>query len=152
MARIEASVVIGRPIEEVFAFVTDIEKLPRWAAELVEAKVTSQGPVGVGTTWSGVVQFLGRRMENTHQITEFEPNRKFGSETIASPVPLKGEFTFEAVVGGTKVTMVAEVEPGSFFQPAEPVFGRLVQEQYESNLANLKEILEAEPHGDNKLP
>lgn len=30
MIRMEHSVVINRPIEEVFAFVTDIEKMSRW--------------------------------------------------------------------------------------------------------------------------
>ena len=43
MTKLEQSVVINRPTEEVFAFVTDIEKLPQWMSELVEAKQTSEG-------------------------------------------------------------------------------------------------------------
>ena len=68
MIKIETSIVINRSIEEVFAFVTDVEKMPQRSAELLEAKKTSEGPVGVGTTFSAVAKFLGRRMENDHNV------------------------------------------------------------------------------------
>lgn len=143
MIRIEHSVVINRPIEEVFAFVTDIDKMSQWALELREAKKTSEGPVGVGTTFSGVVQLLGRRMENNHEVTEYEPNRKYSFKTTSGPVPMEAESTFESVAGGTRVTILAEAEPGGFFKLAEPIFARTAQRQYETNLATLKDLLEA---------
>jgi hypothetical protein len=40
--------------------VTDIEKMSQWMSELVEAKQTSEGPVGVGTTINAVANVLGR--------------------------------------------------------------------------------------------
>ena len=79
MTKLEASVVINRPTEEVFAFVTDIEKLPQWMSELVEAKQTSEGPMGVGTTMSAVASPLGRRAESTQEVTEYEPPAKIGT-------------------------------------------------------------------------
>ena len=144
MVKIEQSVVIDRPIEEVFAFVTDIEKFSQWSAELVEARKTSEGPVGVGTTFSGVVQLLGRRMHNTHEVTEYEPNRKLSFRTITSPVPMEAEVRFESIDNHTTVTTVAEVQPGGFFRLAAPIFRRMVNRQYETNLANLKDLLEAQ--------
>jgi uncharacterized protein YndB with AHSA1/START domain len=44
MTKLESSVVINRPPEEVFAFVTDFENSTQWMAELVEGKKTSEGP------------------------------------------------------------------------------------------------------------
>ena len=144
MVRIGHSVVINRPIEEVFAFVSDLDKFSQWALEIVEVKKTSKGPVGVGTTFSGVVQLLGRRIENTHEVTKYEPNKKLAFKTTSGPVSLEAETIFESVGGGTKVTIVAEAEPGGFFRLAEPIFARVARRQYETNLATLKDLLEVQ--------
>lgn len=100
--------------------------------------------MGVGTTFSGVVQLLGRRMESAHEVTEYEPNSKLAFKVTSGPVPMKAETSFESVARGTKVTIHAEVEPGGFFRLAEPIFARTAQRQYETNLATLKDLLEAQ--------
>jgi len=50
--------VIGRPVEEVFAYVMDVSNWPKWNTYLLEVAKTSKGPLGVGTTFRGVSQFL----------------------------------------------------------------------------------------------
>ena len=144
MVRIEASVVINRPIEEVFAFVSDFEKSPQWMAELVESKQTSEGPVGVGTTLSGVATPLGRRAESTQEVVEYELNRKYAIKSTSGPVTSKDNYTFESVAGGTKVTRVAEAETSGFFRLAEPLAVRMMRRQFKTNFANLKDLLEAQ--------
>ncbi len=144
MTKLEQSVVINRPTEEVFAFVADIEKMSQWMSELVEAKQTSEGPVGVGTTYMAVATPLGRRAESTQDVVEYEPNSKFAIKSTSGPVASKDEFTFESVAGGTKVTRVTEAELGGFFKLAEPLVARMLKRQFETNFANLKDILEAQ--------
>ena len=46
MPKIEMSIVINRPVEEVFAFLSDFENNPKWQATSVEARKISEGPVG----------------------------------------------------------------------------------------------------------
>jgi uncharacterized protein YndB with AHSA1/START domain len=142
MARMEASVVINRPIDEVFAYVMDAGNWTEWAG-LPEAERTSEGPVGVGTTLRGVSQFLGRRGEWTSEVTEYEPNRKMEQKIIWGPMSIQQSVTCEPVEGGTRFTMVSKGETGGIFKLAEPVVNRMMQRQLESNLANLKDILEA---------
>lgn len=144
MATIEASVVINRPIEEVFAFVTDFKKMPLWMSDLVEAKQTSDSPVGVGTTASAVANPLGRRIENTQEVTEYEPNRKFAFKSTSGPVASKDNYTFDSVAGGTKITRMAEAEMTGFFRLAKPLATRMLNRQFETNFANLKDLLEAQ--------
>jgi len=147
MIKIETSIVINCSIEEVFAFVTDVEKMPQWSAELLEVKKTSEGPVGVGTTFSAVAKFLGRRMENDHEVSEYEPNSKFAFMPTSGPVQMEAKYTFESVAGGTKVSVVAEAETGGFFKLAEPILARMGKRQYETNFANLKDLLEIQAEG-----
>ena len=144
MMNIEQSTVITRPSEAVFAFVTDVEKLSQWMSELVEAKQSSDGPMGVGTTISAVAKPLGRRVESTLEVVEYEPNRRFVLKSTSGPVANEDTFTFEPVKGGTEVTRKTEGEMGGFFKLAEPLVDRMLRRQFETNLANLKDLLEAQ--------
>ena len=51
MIRIETSIVINRPVKEVFAFLSNFENWPKWSPGLLENKKTSDGPISRGTTW-----------------------------------------------------------------------------------------------------
>ena len=143
MARMEASVVISRPVDEVFAYMTDVRNWPQWNSAMLEGEPTSEGPVGVGTTGRGVSQFLGRRVEWASEVTEYEPNRKVELKITMGPTSMEQSLTFEPVEGATRFTLVGEGETGGFFKLAEPVVNRMSRRQMEGSLANLKDILEA---------
>ena len=147
MVRVEGTVVINRPIEEVFAFLANPDKSSQWQGMVLEAKQTSEGPVGVGTTGQVVSQFLGKRMESSWEVTEYELNRKATLKTTSGPVPYEQSATLESVDDGTKVTLVAEYEVGGFFKLAEPIIARMAQRQAEADNANLKDIMEAQGEG-----
>ncbi len=144
MARAEASVEINRPIAEVFAFATDLPKMPEWSGEVIESRLTSEGPLGAGSTFTGVGRFLGRRIEVENEVTAFEPNARVVFKTISGPVKSENSFTFESLEGGTRVTEAIDLEAGGFFRVAEPLLARMIRRQFETNLANLKDLLEAE--------
>ena len=74
MKRIETSVVIQMPIDQVFAYVIEPANLPEWAPGYVEARSTSEGPIQIGSTSTRITNFSGRESESQHVVTEFEPN------------------------------------------------------------------------------
>ena len=150
MAKIEESVVIRQPVEEVFRYVTKYERHPEWRSETLEARGTSDGPTEVGSTGWEVSQFLGRRIEATSVITQFEPNNKLMCETTSEPFTIKGGHTVEPVDGETRYTFVAEGEPGGFFKLAEPILTRIGTRHVSTNLRNLKDLLEAGADAENK--
>ena len=141
MIRIQASVTMNRPLEEVFRFMTNHQNALQWQSGLLEARVTND-VVGVGKTWVDVVQFLGRRLEIASELTEFEPLRTVGFKSTSGPIPLEGRYAFEPDGAGTKVTFTMQGEVGGFFKLAEPIVTRSTQRQWETNLANLKDLLE----------
>ena len=143
MAKIEISLVINRPVEEVFAFVSNAENLPRWRATTLEVTKTSPGPVGVGSAFKGRFSFLGRQFDGNFEITAHEPNRIYAGKILAGPFPLETRYTLEPIDSGTKLIFVAVGEPGGFFKLAEPLVVNLAKRQYEADLHNLKELMEA---------
>jgi hypothetical protein len=126
--------------------VTDPEKIAQWQSDAVESKQTSEGPIGVGATMRDVRQLMGRRMESDVEVIAYEPNKTFNIKNTSGPVQFEIRHIFESVDGGTKVTLVAEAEPGGFFKLAEPMVARSTQKQFDSNFADfadLKKLLEA---------
>ncbi|UCG25589.1 MAG: SRPBCC family protein [Chloroflexota bacterium] len=143
MSKIETSVIIDRPVEEVFAYIVDPKNTPEWAGPVIEARQTSEGAVGLGTTSSRITQFLGRTMEATYEITEFEPYEYYADRTTSGPVPINARMSLNPVIGGTELTIEGEIESAGFFKLAEPVLARMAKRQVATDAQTLKEILEA---------
>ncbi len=140
--KIETSIVINRSIEEVFAVLSNVENNPKWSAVFLEAKKTSEGPVGVGTTWRIVGRAFGQGIEGEVEVTEYEPNRKWAQKQ-SRPIPAKIWQTYEPVEGGTRVSVTLEAEPGGFFKLAEPLLKTLMKRGIATDLANVKDLMEA---------
>lgn len=64
MAGFELNIVINRPIEEVFGFLTNLENDVKWWREWVDVKKTSEGPVGIDTRVSLSGELFDRRIAN----------------------------------------------------------------------------------------
>lgn len=143
MAKFDVSTTIKRPVEDVFAALSNVENSPKWSSAALEAEQTSPGPIGVGTTARVVGKFLGRRIESESVVTEFEPNRKYTWESKSGPFPFNGSTTVDQIEGGTRVNTTVEVEPGGFFKLAEPLLMSMAKRQFQSDLENLKDLMEA---------
>lgn len=143
MTAIETSILINRPVEEVFAFAADTEKIALWAGAVTEAKQTSEGPVGVGTTSNRVWHLLGRRLEASNVVTEYQPNSRYSAKATSGPVPIEEHLSFEAVQGGTRVTLAVDAEAAGFFKLAAPILTRIISRQVENDVETLKDLLEA---------
>ena len=138
----EGSITINRPVEEVFAFVTDIANLGQWNEQVAQIEQTSEGPVGLGTTYRGSYGILGRSIDWTSEISEYEPNRKVVQKLSMGPTVMTMGWQLEPVEGGTRFTMSAEGDMGGLAKLAGPLFDRTMKKQMEGNLAGLKAVLE----------
>ena len=144
MAKFELNLVINRPIEEVFGFISNAEKLPLWRASALEVKRTSSEPPVVGSIFKARFSFLGRPFDGDLEIIAHEPHGKYGTKMVGGPFPLEARYALEPTANGTQITMVVEGTPGGFFKLAEPLVVSLAKRSYEADLNNLKEMLEAQ--------
>lgn len=69
MATFENVVIITRPIEDVFALLSDLENIPRWNYAIIETRKVSEGPIGVVATYHQVRSVPSR--EERLQITTY---------------------------------------------------------------------------------
>lgn len=136
MPRGQVSVLINRPVEEVFAFTTSLENNMRWVSAAIDSGQTSEGPARVGTSGWLVLKFLGWTIESTLEITELEWNKKATVKSTSGTVPYEATWTYEPVEGGTEFTFALEIAGGLF-----GIFG-LYKRRMQSDLTVLKELVE----------
>ena len=142
MTKVEKSIVVNQPIEKVFAYITNPRNNPKWQPDILDSQVSPDEPTHVGTRVTDVRTLLGRRLELTTEVVEFEPNRLLHVKSTSGPIPFRGYITFEPVNGGTKVNILAEAEPTGFFKLAERMFSSTWRKGLEDSLNKLKEQLE----------
>jgi uncharacterized protein YndB with AHSA1/START domain len=145
--RVEESVEINRPVEEVFSYTSNPVNFPEWAATVVEVRqeeVSRRGSLREGERFTLVQQALGRRFEAPFEVIDYEPNRRYVHRgTDGHPVPVTMIFTYEPLSSdGTRFTPRIEVEPGGFFELVGPVLERVIRRQMRTNLETLKALLE----------
>ena len=106
--RFEATVVIDRPIEEVFAFLADGENDPKFSPRVLEIAKTTDGPPGVGTVYASTVKDAGMKTKREFKLTQFEPPTRIRwaetSENLVTAADLATEGT------GTRVTIYNVLE------------------------------------------
>ena len=144
MAKFEVNLVINRPIEEVFAFISNPENLPLWRTSALQVTKISPEPLGVGSVFRSRYSFLGRSFEATFEITALEPHARYAGRIVEGPFPLETRYTLEPFGSDTRVTLTAEGAPGGFFKLAEPLVVSMAKRSFESDMHNLKEMLEAQ--------
>jgi hypothetical protein len=106
------SVVIDRPIEEVFEFLANGTNDPKFSPRVQEMAKTTDGPVGVGTVYASTVKDAGVKTKREFELTAFEPPRKIRWKEVSKnlvSVP-DGGYDLAPANGGTEVTFFNEFE------------------------------------------
>jgi len=144
MARIEQSVEIKRPVDKVFAYTTDAESWPKWQSSMTEAGQTSQGQIGVGTTFKGINRWMGLRVKWVAKVTEYEPNKRWSKNITYWSTIIEDHLIFDPLKGGTKFALVYDIKVGGFLKLFSWMAARSMRKQMKVSLNNLKSILEAQ--------
>jgi len=144
MINVQESIVINRPVDEVFAFVANFENHPKWESNFQKVKLLTSTPSGVGAQYQCDMKLPGQTATSKFEITEYQVNKKIVFEgEPAGPAKPDGSFLFEAVPGGTKITLVPQPKFRGFFKLLEPMMAGYVRKQNQDHLKKLKSILEA---------
>ena len=144
MIHIEVRVDIDRPAAEVFEYLEEVENNPRWLSGMRSSRWTSQPPVGVGSTYAQVSQFLGRQIDTSFEVIRHEPGRLI---TIESREGSSFPITVTRIVepdgdGRARVTELVDADARGFYTLATPLLKRLVERTIRRDYGTLKQLLE----------
>jgi ribosome-associated toxin RatA of RatAB toxin-antitoxin module len=142
MIRIERTILIQRPVADVYAFVTDMHSVRSWLP-VSDIRPVSGGPMRVGATFAQTAEFMGRKFYSTIEVTQYEPLRIFAFKMIEGPFPLTNTMTFApSGENATNLTLVGEAKPGNALKFLGPLVTPVVKKQLETQCSQLKKVLE----------
>jgi hypothetical protein len=142
MAKMESTVLIGRPAPEVFAFFLALDEHAPKIDPGTSVTRTPSGPVGPGTTFRFRQQNQGKARESVTRYTAIEPNRKIEFEAEIGPMRPLCDLTFEQTSSGTRVTFRGDSHPRGLFKLLSPVFNRRGQQVWSQRLDRIKTVIE----------
>lgn len=145
MPRVEEEIVIDRPPEDVFAFVTTPENDREWVSTTVERQREKEGPIGVGSRIRAVDKFLGRRIESTLEVTEHEPNTR-SAIRLEGPISARGTYLLQPEGGRTRFRWIMDADAGLgglyLGRITDPLVTFVFRRRVRSDLRRLKDALE----------
>jgi len=134
--------VIKRPIEDVFAFTSNLENSPLWGRTKETVK-DSDGQTSVGTVFREEAKIMGRMVKHKSEVTIFGPPTEFSyTNRFENGTTERARITFAAVEGGTRMNPAAELEIGGIPQILAPFFSLLMERRMRSLLEKHKAALE----------
>lgn len=142
MGTFQNTVMITRPVQEVFAFLADFENIPAWNYAIEQTTKTSPGPAGAGATYRQT-RTLPRRSQEDFEVTVFEPPSRLAIEGQFGPFHATTSYLLEPAASGTRLTNTIELEPSSaLLRLISPLAVPKVKEAVARNLNSLKQLLE----------
>jgi len=144
----EVTTIVNAPVKRVFDFVSDIPNYANWvppdSSYFIESKVTSAGPVGLGTTYEDKLT-LGKSFG---KVVEYRPFEKLVFEQKWYPqshvFDARIEYHFEPLNGDTKISRVNDITPVEWAMPLKPQLTEMSREESRRSCEALKKTLEHE--------
>lgn len=138
---LEHSVVIDRPVNDVFDFVADQRNEAKWHTDVLEARPESRLEPGSRVTW--LIKFMGEE-EYTAEVTGFDEGRMIQLTGREGPLKPTLTHTFAPVDGGTRYTRHVQIPAKGLFRVVGPIMKATgASDKRNAGFAqNLKQLLE----------
>jgi uncharacterized protein YndB with AHSA1/START domain len=106
---LEAKVTIPRKPEIVWAYLTDVSKLPSWVEDLFDAEIVGREELGVGTRVDVARRVKGKRSDATIEVTAFRAPKLLAIETRLRGMLILDRALLEDSSGGTEMRVLTEI-------------------------------------------
>jgi uncharacterized protein YndB with AHSA1/START domain len=138
----DRTIVINKPIADVFAFVADGEKAQQWRSGVLE--ISRKSGDGQNAVYRQVVKGPGgRKIDADYKITDYKPPTHLAFQAIAGPVRPVGSYDLTDVDGKTSLTFRLSAEIGGW---KKLLMGSQVQKTMDAEMSaldKLKSVLES---------
>jgi carbon monoxide dehydrogenase subunit G len=111
VASFSHSVEIPRPPAEVFPWLLEEDKVPRWTGHLERYERVDGGPLGQGSKVRQVLDVSGRTIDVTLEITGYQPPSGAQTRFSTNGIDVVSSYALEAAGAGTRLTQSIEAKP-----------------------------------------
>jgi uncharacterized membrane protein len=142
MIKVEVEQFISRPPQEVLDYIANFENGPAWQSGITSARLITPPPLAVGSRYQQDARFMGRPIQTTFEVVEYQPGRMVKIDTVSGSFPITITRAVRAEGEGCVVSAIVEGEAGGFFKLAEPLLRRQGKGSVEADYQALRSLLE----------
>jgi len=107
MVQVTHSVIFHSSSATLFAALTDFQNAPKWQPAVIEERALTDGPLQVGVKTYQKRLFMGKPVESTCEIIEFEQDRKM---VCSREGEVRTSYLLEPIEDGTKLTFSIDLQ------------------------------------------
>jgi uncharacterized membrane protein len=149
MALVTRSIEVEAPVEMIWQWLTDPERVLEWNTQFLRYSIIESAPEHVGTHYVTVEKFRGTTLRNDCTVTDWQENKIFGFRGESAEFSKDGAYTIERRGNTCLVTLAMELTPkGGVIKKAASKL--LIEKPYEVEvvgiLEDLKSAIEAAYH------
>jgi uncharacterized protein YndB with AHSA1/START domain len=142
VASFSHTVEISRPPAEVFPWLLEEDKVPRWTGHLETYKRLDDGALGRGSRMRQVLDVSGRRIDVELEVTRFEPPRGAETRFSTNGIDLVNHYALEPTAGGTRLTQSIDARPTSLSaRMIVPIVQPRLEQKLSEDLERLRHTL-----------
>ena len=143
--RCESTVTVERPPEQVFPWLLDADKVPRWTSGLEVYEPLEPGPLRVGSRIRQELSISGHSLSFELEITRLDPPHAAVLRFEGSGFRATNEYAVTAAGSAANVTWVISGDTTSFkAKLIAPMVQAQLQTKLDTDLAQLRALLEGE--------
>jgi carbon monoxide dehydrogenase subunit G len=113
VASFSHSVEIPRPPAEVFPWLLDADKVPRWTSHLERYERVGDGALARGSRVRQVLDVSGRRIDVELEITRYEPPHGAETRFSTNGIDVVSGYALATAGAGTRLTQTLEAKARS---------------------------------------
>lgn len=134
MAVLETSVKVNKSVEQVWAFITNLDNQKKLSTYITGIEVSE--PLKAGTKYKIETTSMGMKNITTNEVVSFEPNKKFGVKTLAAPPAsdVTNTYLLEPDGDGTKLTLQMDATLVPAGMPSMPGMEDMMKNQMKAGL------------------
>ena len=144
MSFLEQSIMIKKPIEDVFQAATDFSNSPEIMDAVVGVELLTEGPVREGYEFKETREIRGRKVSSKIVVTDFEKDKSYSVRSVQQGLDLRYHYTFTQTTEGTRVDFKGELfTEGLRNKLAQPLIKKIIKKEDQDHLKHLKNYIES---------
>jgi uncharacterized protein YndB with AHSA1/START domain len=144
VASFSHTVEIARSPAEVFPWLLEEDKVPRWTGHLERYERLDDGAIGPGSRIRQVLEVSGRTIDVELEVTAYEPPSGAQTRFSTNGIEVVSSYALEAAGAGTRLTQSIEAKPsGLSARMLVPLVQPRLEQKLTEDLERLREELGA---------
>lgn len=145
MPDFRASVIIQKPIEDVFNFASDADNAQDIMPYVIKREKVTDGPLRKGSKFTETRVVRRKKVTSEIELTEYEPYTTFTTKSDSNGVVVEYQYKFYTIEEGTQVEFDANIHlSGGLGFLTKFMLVKIIKKEDGDQLKNLKRLMETE--------